>query len=160
MKLESRYIFIRRENIYYRILSPLPVTHDKDRSIPWYHHFYHYQNSKICSNAKNCFQQLYPIYVRGRINILYDLPPIDEEESIDTSGYRLLYWISLLQWLYYLFLTNKTSRLCKSSTTYIYVYLLFAYNPVCGRYSITFFVPTLYNTYTESILYIYIHIYV
>lgn len=48
------------------------------------------RSSVHIQKKKNDFRQLYPIYVHGRINILYDLPPIDEEESIDTSGYRLL----------------------------------------------------------------------
>lgn len=82
--------FIRRDNIYYRILSAtwhvmrIDIIYDIITFI-----VIEILRSSY-TKKKNDFQQLYPIYVHGRINILYDLPPIDEEESIDTSGYRLL----------------------------------------------------------------------
>lgn len=42
---------------------------------------------------------------------------------------------------------------------YLRISIIFAYNPVCGRYSITFFVPTLYIIHIQNRSSIYIYIY-
>lgn len=67
--------FIRRDNIYYRVLSLSATWHvnDEDRYHLWYHHFYRYRNSKIIIYKKKTISDNCIPFTSMAVSIFYTI---------------------------------------------------------------------------------------